>query len=132
MKREDFVIQTEVRRLLVRANIDYSKIDFGTVNGVVYLRGAFRLASAVESHEELKRSMATKALVSLERRIRSIPGVVDVVFQLNNWAKEKGQWIPIQSLKTEAKRGEASEAGRKSEEQKRTPANDGNPETKTV
>ena len=34
MIKEDFVIQSEVRRVLIRSNIDYAKIDFGTVRGV--------------------------------------------------------------------------------------------------
>jgi len=41
MLKEDFVIQSQVRRILVRTNVDYSKISFGTVRGVVYFRGFF-------------------------------------------------------------------------------------------
>ncbi len=124
MKKEDFVIQSEVRRLLVRSNIDYSKIDFGTVKGVVYFRGSFRLPIALESHEEAKRMMETKALSSLERKVRTIPGVVDVVFQFSNWLKEKGQWVPIQSTKgreeRKEKRGEEKTETRKEEEGEKT------------
>lgn len=116
MKKEDFIIQSEVRRLLVRSNIDYSRIDYGTVKGVVYFRGSFRLAQAMESHEEMKRSMAIQALLSLERKIRSIPGVVDVVFQLNNWLKEKGKWVPVQSSEAKAQSQRASASGTGSEE----------------
>lgn len=105
MKKEDFVIQSEVRRMLIRSNIDYSRIDYGTVKGVVYFRGFFRLPIALESHEEVKRSMTIKALLSFEKKIRSIPGVVDVVFQFNNWLKEKGQWIPIKSTQGKEKGG---------------------------
>lgn len=107
MKKEDFVIQSEVRRLLVRSNIDYSKMDYGTVKGVVYFRGFFRLPMAVESHEEAKKMMIVKTLSSFEKKVRNIPGVTDVVFQLTNWLKEKGQWVPIRSIKTaEMKREE--------------------------
>ncbi len=106
MKKEDFIIQSEVRRLLVRSSIDYSKIDYGTVKGVVYFRGVFRLPMALESHEEAKKMMTAKALSSFEKKVRSIPGVVDVVFQFTNWLKEKGQWVPIRSIKTEDRKGE--------------------------
>lgn len=109
MKKEDFAIQSEVRRLLVRSNIDYSKIDYGTVKGVVYFRGVFRLPTAVESHVEAKKMMTVKTLASFEKKIRSIPGVVDVVFQFTNWLKEKGQWIPIGLIETETKKGEGKE-----------------------
>lgn len=94
MLREDFVIQSEIRRILVRSNVDYSKISFGTVRGVVYLRGTFELSRLYvnESSEGIK-EFTKKNLVSLEKKIRSIPGVIDVNFQLVNWKKEKGQWL---------------------------------------
>lgn len=94
--------------MLIRSNIDYSRIDYGTVKGVVYFRGFFRLPIALESHEEVKRSMTIKTLLSFEKKVRSIPGVVDVVFQFSNWLKEKGQWIPIKLTRGEEK-GKTSE-----------------------
>jgi hypothetical protein len=33
--------------------------------------------------------------------VRSIPGVSDVIFQLLNWRKERGQWVPIEMKKEE-------------------------------
>jgi len=95
MLKEDFVIQSNVRRVLVRSNIDYSTLIFGTVRGTVYIRGDFKMA-AYYSHEseESVREYTRKALHSLEKNIKNLPGVADVVFQLLNWKKEKGQWIP--------------------------------------
>lgn len=101
MKKEDFAIQSEVRRMLIRSNIDYSKIDYGTVKGVVYFRGFFRLPMVLESQEEARKMITVKTLLSFEKKVRSIPGVVDVIFQFSNWRKEKGQWIPIRSLKSD-------------------------------
>lgn len=123
MKKEDFVIQSEVRRLLVRSNIDYSGIDFGTVKGVVYFRGFFRIPMALECHEEVKRMVTAKALSSFEKKVRTIPGVVDVVFQFTNWLKERGQWIPTRSLKGEGegkrgKEGVTSKATKEEEGEK--------------
>jgi hypothetical protein len=109
MKKEDFVIQSEVRRMLIRSSIDYSKIDYGTVKGVVYFRGFFRLSMAMDGHEEIKRTMTVKTLFFFEKKIRHIPGVSDVVFQFANWRKEKGQWVPIKSMKIEEKREEKGE-----------------------
>ncbi len=95
MLKEDFVIQSNVRRVLVRSNIDYSTLIFGTVRGTVYIRGDFKMAGYY-SHEseESVREYTRKALHSLEKNIKNLPGVADVVFQLLNWKKEKGQWIP--------------------------------------
>ena len=42
MFKEDFVIQSNVRHILIRSNIDYSRVTFGTVKDVVYVRGAFK------------------------------------------------------------------------------------------
>jgi len=112
MLKEDFVIQSQIRRILVRSNIDYSKMNFGTVKGVVYLRGLFQLTRIYvggdnEKDEESKAQEFTiKSLSSLEMKIRSVPGVSDAIFQFLNWKKERGKWIPV-----EAKRqgGEANE-----------------------
>lgn len=95
MLKEDFVIQSNVRRVLIRGNVDYSEITFGTVRGVVYLRGSFKLArfyTAASAENTLEFKM--KNLQSLEKKIKSIPGVVDIVFELINWEKVKGQWVP--------------------------------------
>jgi len=93
MLREDFVIQTNVRRILIRSNIDYSEINFGTVKGVVYIQGTFKVSSGayIGGEEDLEGFMG-KTLRSLELKIRGIPGVVDVNFQLGNWKKDMGKW----------------------------------------
>jgi len=93
MLKEDFVIQTNVRRILIRGNVDYSEITFGTVRGVVYLRGIFRLARIYTEANAESIEFTMKNLQSLEKKIKSIPGVVDIVFEFINWQKEKGQWV---------------------------------------
>ena len=101
MIKEDFVIQATVRRLLVRSNIDYSALTFGTVKGVVYFRGLFKLARFYIQDEDdrsrdlKKEDYIRKTLSSLEKKVKSIPGVRDAVFQFVNWRKERGQWIPV-------------------------------------
>jgi len=105
MLREDFYIQASVRRLLVRSNIDYSAMSFGTVRGVVYFRGFFRVARVYlygddEKMEHLKtQDFIQKTLTSLEKKVRSLPGVKDVMFQFINWKKERGQWVPLKEKK---------------------------------
>jgi hypothetical protein len=99
MLKDDFVIQSTIRRTLVRSNIDYSKINFGTVKGIVYIQGAFEISrfytdGTSDSIQEFMR----KTLVSLEKKIRTIPGVIDVNFRFLNWKKERGQWIPKKEI----------------------------------
>ena len=97
MLKEDFIIQSNIRRILIRTSINYSRMDFGTVKGVVYIRGVFQISlSSKEGDEEKMKTMTTNTLYSLEKKVRSIPGVSDVIFQLLNWRKERGQWVPIE------------------------------------
>ena len=95
MLKEDFFIQTNIRRILIRSNIDYSQITYGTVRGTVYVQGTFKvygISSDASSRDH--REIVVKSLRSLELKIKGIPGVIDVKFQLQNWKKEKGQWSP--------------------------------------
>src|SRR4030042_3809412 len=95
MLKEDFVIQSNLRQILIRSNIDYSKITFGTVKGAVYLRGVFKSAFYhADGRMEGAADFAIKSLQSLEKKIKSIPGVINIEFELNNWRKTGGQWIP--------------------------------------
>ena len=99
MLREDFIIQTNVRRILIRSNIDYSEITFGTVRGVVYVQGTFKVSGiASEKSSRDTEDFIAKTLRSLELKIRSIHGVIDAKFQFRNWKKERGQWRPIKSV----------------------------------
>jgi hypothetical protein len=102
MLKEDFVIQSNIRRMVIRSNIDYSRMDFGTVKGVVYIRGIFQVSRlCTDGDEEKGKEFAVKTLYSFEKKVRSIPGVSDVIFQLLNWRKERGQWVPIEMKKEE-------------------------------
>jgi hypothetical protein len=95
MLKEDFVIQSNVRQVLIRSNIDYSRITFGTVKGVVYLRGVFKSAfHHTDGRIEGAADFAIKSLESLEKKIKRIPGVIDIEFELTNWRKTGGQWTP--------------------------------------
>ena len=95
MLKEDFVIQSNVRQVLIRSNIDYSRITFGTVKGVVYLRGVFKSTlHHTDGRIESAADFAIKSLESLEKKIKSIPGVINIEFELTNWRKTEGQWTP--------------------------------------
>jgi hypothetical protein len=112
MLKEDFFIHSTVRRILARSNIDSTKIEFGTVRGVVYFRGFFQVTRVyVLDDDDLKRYLKSqdfirKTLASFEKKVRELSGVKDVVFQLTNWNKEKGQWKPFESKKKVEKNGQ--------------------------
>lgn len=111
MLREDFSIQSEIRRVLVRANINYSKINFGTIKGVVYFRGIFQVSHPKSDITEKEiESFTEKALYSFEKKIRSIPGVSEVIFQFTNWKKQRGQWIPVKTERIKRENGEKKDS----------------------
>ncbi|MBN1503511.1 MAG: hypothetical protein JW952_00440 [Candidatus Eisenbacteria bacterium] len=93
MSVEDYRINAFVRSVLVRRWIDTSRMDFGTSNGVVYLKGMFRqtyrrrICDELEEEEDLVR-----VVHRLEKDIRSISGVKDVIFRLSNFEKKSGKW----------------------------------------
>jgi len=102
MLKEDFAVQSNLRRMLVRTSINYSRMDFGTVKGVVYIRGVFQLSYvSPDADEDKLKELTAKTLYSFEKKVRNIPGVSDVIFQLLNWRKERGQWMPIEAQKKE-------------------------------
>jgi predicted RND superfamily exporter protein len=77
-------------------------MDFGTVKGVVYIRGVFQISHPTpDGDEEKMKNLTINTLYSLEKKVRGIPGVSDVIFQLLNWRKERGQWVPIEMKKKE-------------------------------
>jgi hypothetical protein len=82
-------------------------MDFGTVKGVVYIRGVFQISlSSKDGEEEKMKYLTVNTLYSLEKKLRSIPGVSDVIFQLLNWRKERGQWVPVEVKKVEGEEKE--------------------------
>lgn len=95
MSIEDYRINAFVRSVLVRRWIDTSRIDFGASNGVVYVRGILRQVygrKALETKDDEDKDNLLGIIRRAEREIRSIPGVRDVVFKLDNFEKRGGQW----------------------------------------
>jgi hypothetical protein len=93
-------------------------MDFGTVKGVVYIRGVFQISYVPsDTDEDELNELTAKTLYSFEKKVRNIPGVSDVIFQLLNWRKERGKWVPIEAkMKEEEDRKKMGEEdGKKTE-----------------
>jgi hypothetical protein len=89
----DFLILNEVRRELIRSRIDFEKIQFSVTRGVVYFWGEFWFGVGTRRLEERKEfDMLVSGLVGLEKRLRSIRGVLDIYFRFNNIHKYGGFW----------------------------------------
>lgn len=93
MSTDDYRINAAIRNTLVRFWIDTSRLDHGSVNGVVYLRG--RIHKELLRPEEVDRETENLAfmLKRLERELRNIRGVRDVVCNLDNLMKVRGRWV---------------------------------------
>jgi len=94
MSIEDYRINAFVRSVLVRRWIDTSKVDFGTSNGVVYLKGILRQVYGKKDSGEVdeQKDNLLSLVLKTEKEIRTIPGVRDVVFKLDNFEKRGGSW----------------------------------------
>jgi hypothetical protein len=98
MLRQDFLIHNEVRRELVRTQAFVEKIKSGTTRGVVYLGGEFRIRLVgAKLAREKYHDVLISTLIALEKRLRRISGVVDIVFQFSNIQKFGGFWRPVLS-----------------------------------
>ncbi len=75
MSQQDFRINAAVQIVLSRRRANTGGLDFGTTNGVVYLRGTVLGAGPGSSAPAAGRSV----LQEIEREIRQVPGVRDVV-----------------------------------------------------
>ena len=102
MLKEDFVIRSHLRRVVARTEIDPAKLDFGTVRGIVYIKGYFQLSRLNADWDKTRVNESTAGILLIfEKKVRALPGVSDVIFQLQNWRKEKGQWVPIEAIRKE-------------------------------
>ncbi len=75
MSSQDFRINAAVHNIVNRCRPSTGQLDFGTTNGVVYVRGPL-FADPQGAAEE---STGTRVLRQLVRDIRTVPGVRDVV-----------------------------------------------------
>jgi hypothetical protein len=89
---EDFRINAAVRTTLVRFWVDTSQIDHGAINGVVYLRG--RLTKELSRNQQDEDESIAFLARRLERELKNIRGVRDVVYNLDNLMKTRGRWMP--------------------------------------
>ena len=95
MSVNDYRINAQIRALLVRRGIDLSKIEYGVTNSVVYVRGAVRTFSIRQSNDPSQdRLSEIEEAMRLEKALRLLPGVKDVIFQLDHLVKVGWRWKP--------------------------------------
>lgn len=95
---QDYRLNAEVRRFLVSRWVDVGRLQIGTTNGVVYIMGV--LDTTMEDphrrvDEVVHRAAGERVLrltMSLDKSLRRIPDVRDVVFKLENVHRRGGRW----------------------------------------
>jgi len=99
MSAQDYRVNAEVRRLLVSRWIDVSRVQIGTTNGVVYLMGTLepsvedaleRAGVSIETRNAVERLLRLVGVI--DKDLRRIRGVRDVVFNLRNIRKKGRTW----------------------------------------
>jgi hypothetical protein len=101
IKVKDWELNVKIKAEFVRHWIDVQEINISAARGVVYVRGklAFK-GGKVDTTSELSIS---KQLKSVERSVRSVPGVVDIKFDFAEWEKVGGSWHPRRGKKVDGK-----------------------------
>jgi hypothetical protein len=90
MSVEDNQITVAVRRRLVSAWVDVTRLNVRTTRGVVYVSGYIKRMT--HEHSE----MYPKLLHQLDLSLRSLKDVRDVRYNLENWERSTfGSWLPL-------------------------------------
>lgn len=93
---EDARIHSRVRNVLSRRWVDIKRLHVGTVDGVIHIEGDFKQSlSLAPTIGEGKPSL--QFLRKIERELRSINGVRDVVFSISGFEKVGSEWRRIAS-----------------------------------
>jgi hypothetical protein len=81
----DHAIQNQVRAILFRRFVDLHELTFGSVNGVVYLRGSVRRNPLFPAAPGQAASNDPGVMRwAIERDVRAIEGVKDVIFDFES------------------------------------------------
>jgi hypothetical protein len=91
MGARDYQITARIRRVLLRRSVDAGPLEYGSVDGVAYLRGPIRrLPGSVESSPSSPRMGSL--LTRLEEDLERIDGVHGVVLEVPGYRKVDGEW----------------------------------------
>ena len=89
MSNEDQTILTRVKALLVRRGVDLSDVGFGVTNGVVSFTGVLRSSHFAAGGGNTDQAVQEAHLARwLDRQVKRVSGVRDVVFNLQNVKKD--------------------------------------------
>jgi hypothetical protein len=86
---EDKQINALARRVLTSFWVDITAVYVSTAGGTMRVSGHLQRMTATQ------REFLPEALFQLDRRLRTVPGVRNVQYYLDNWQQANGgQWLP--------------------------------------
>ncbi|MCK5534973.1 hypothetical protein KAI68_07645 [bacterium] len=98
--KDDWKINTAVKRELVKRWIDPGKLRISTVKGVVNLKGVLTFTGKGQDDAGVL-TVVMGILKNLELAILAIPQVRSVHFKMEGWKKTGGRWAQISAKKEE-------------------------------
>ncbi|MBU1700104.1 MAG: hypothetical protein KJ970_05235 [Candidatus Eisenbacteria bacterium] len=93
MEDRDYQITARVRRVLSRRSIDPGPLEFGSVDGVVYLRGVVHRLPGSPAPVSKQKHLGS-FLERLEEDLRRIEGVHSVAMEFQGYEKVGTEWKP--------------------------------------
>jgi hypothetical protein len=120
MSAQDYRINAEVRRHLVSRWVDIQRLQLGCTNGVIYIVGT--LDTTMEDprrrlDEGAQKTAAERVLrlvMRMERELRSIRDVRDVIFKFDNVHKRGGRWRTVGESESAGRAAKAASGGARS------------------
>jgi hypothetical protein len=97
MTNEEVRLMKTVQGILVRNYVDTQKIEVEVIGSSVYLSGEFKLfdfSPTMKKQDFVARDLGIKrALLQIEREIRSLGEVTHIEMKFNNWEHVSGNWV---------------------------------------
>ena len=92
MGASDFKITADVRRILTQKWINMKTLKYSCIGGTVYFRGDLDLMYNSPHRASEALGITAQQISELEKLIRRLPNVRQVIFKLNNWEKKADGW----------------------------------------
>lgn len=95
MAAKDYALNAQIRTIFIQRWVDLSVLDYGVTNGVVYLRGTLRhhLTRANLDATDKVQEEEVALVKNLDRVLRQVRGIRDVVYQLANVYRRGSVWL---------------------------------------
>ena len=114
MSAHDYKVNAEVRRFLVSRWVDVSRLQIGTTNGIVYLIGYLDTMAddptrrTDEVRETSVESRALRTAQMLDKQLRRLPEVRDVIFKLENVHRKGRVWHAVRTAESQREQRDPS------------------------